>query len=100
MIQTAAAAATASQQIGRKTPRPVATPFPPLNFSQTGNMCPITARTAAAIIQRALPPVQRPAIQTDRQPFPASKSRVRVPASAPALGATLAAPILPLPLER
>ena len=77
-------------------------PFPPLNPSQTGNMCPITAAMAAAIIQRALllPSAQRLAIRTAAYPFAASSSKVRRPAPSPALRATFAAPIFPLPCSR
>src|SRR5580700_4208744 len=81
------AAITASRQIGRNTPRLVATPFPPLNPSQTGNMCPTTAAIAAAVIQRALllPSAQRLAIRTAAYPLAASRSKVRRPAPSPAL---------------
>ena len=35
----------ANQLIANAAPTPVATPTPPLNFHQTGHMCPITAPT-------------------------------------------------------
>ena len=44
-------AATAIGSSARNAPVAVATPFPPWNRSQTGNMCPTTATSAANAIQ-------------------------------------------------
>ena len=42
--------------IARKTPAPVATPFPPLNFRKTGKRCPENAaRPTRAIIKVGSP---------------------------------------------
>ena len=49
---------------GQKNSRPVATPFPPWNSSQMGNIWPMTARMAAIIIHRIFASVQRAASQT------------------------------------
>src|SRR6266540_139959 len=54
-MKTARAAKAAHGAIARKTPRPVATPLPPLNFNHTGKQCPTTARAAAAATTQEVP---------------------------------------------
>src|SRR4051794_12896338 len=50
-IQTTSVESTASGEISRSAPTPAATPFPPLNFRNTGNMWPTMAALAAAPCQ-------------------------------------------------
>ena len=54
----------------------------------------------AAPVHRMSPAVHFAAIQTARYPLPASNSSVNSPAAAPAVRATFAAPIFPLPDSR
>ena len=54
------AASAAQGAATRKTPKPVATPLPPRNPSQTGNMWPSTAKSAAraSALRRSNPGVK------------------------------------------
>jgi len=45
-IKTIRASSVAIGLMARVMPRPVAMPFPPLNFSQTGKICPKNAKKA------------------------------------------------------
>src|SRR6266545_4778970 len=101
-MKTARAAKAAHGAIARKTPRPVATPLPPLNFNHTGKQCPTTARAAAAATTQEVPasPVNHRATNTAAAPFNASSARVTTPATFPALRETLVAPVPPLPVLR
>src|SRR5713101_7366216 len=72
----------------KNIPAAVATPFPPWNPSQIGKQWPISAASAAIIIQVALSCVSRAAIHTATVPLPASKSSVSTPAVGPATRAT------------
>ncbi len=99
-----AAISTALGAIIMKAPRPVATPLPPWNFSQTGNMCPTTADNAArAIASYGLVASTRPeryaASATAAEPFNASRTSVITPSTGD-LRETFVAPMFPLPLWR
>jgi hypothetical protein len=105
----------------RNAPRLVATPLPPRNSSQIGNMCPTTAKRAPVAATgtrfgddagriwrhgiwetgtRSESGVLRiTATSTAPDPFNASSSRVNPPSTGD-LRATLVAPILPLPVRR
>jgi len=107
----------------RNAPRAVATPFPPRNLSQRGNMCPRIANVAATAARTstiggsgvhacsgklgALESIQSMtsgrlisiAAATAANPFKASSSRVAIP-NAGDVRATLVAPMLPLPVAR
>src|SRR5262245_32670902 len=99
-MKTASAANTAHGVIIRKTPNPVATPLPALNFNQTGKQCPTTASVAAVATIHGVPvsPVNHRATDTAAAPFNASSARVTTPAAFPALRETLVAPVAPLPV--
>src|ERR1700693_1861720 len=96
----ASAATAAGAQSARKTPRAVATPFPPLKLSQMGKQCPNNTARPAIIIQVALSWEYRAASQTAAEPFAVSSTKVKMPAAGPATRVTFAAPILPLPEVR
>src|SRR5213596_3342505 len=51
MAKTISPAPRAFGSMARNAPVAVATPLPPWNFSQTGNMCANTAITAASVTQ-------------------------------------------------
>src|SRR5262245_31552010 len=99
-MKTARAAKTAHGSIAKKTPNPVATPFPALNFNHTGKQCPMTASAAAAATIQVVPasPVNHRATRTAAAPFNASSASVKTPAAFPALRETLVAPVPPLPV--
>src|SRR5262245_15458195 len=101
-MKTARAAKAAHGAIARKTPRPVATPLPPLNFNHMGKQCPTTARAAAAATTQEVPdsPVSQRPPNTADAPFIASSASVTTPAAFPALRETLVAPVPPLPVLR
>lgn len=93
----------------RKTPTPVATPLPPRNPNQTGNIWPMTTKTAAAATQRALeseaalektgmPRIDR-ANNTAAVPLQASSNNVKTPAPLPARRETFVAPVPPDPVS-
>src|SRR6266481_3221712 len=100
ITKTATAAATPPQEIIRKTPSAVATPLPPENFSHTGKTWPKIAASPAYIMNRMLPSEKCPASQTAKNPFAASRTSVATPMDKPAVRATLAAPMFPLPIAR
>src|SRR5262249_5086107 len=54
MAKTSSPAPSAFGSMARNAPVAVATPLPPWNFSQTGNMCASTAMTAASVTQNAV----------------------------------------------
>src|SRR5262245_16283168 len=101
-MKTARAANTAHGTIARKTPNPVATPLPALNFNHTGKQCPTTASAAAAATIQEVPAssVNHRATNTAAAPFNASSARVTTPAAFPALRETLVAHVPPLPVSR
>ena len=79
-----------------KTPSVVATPFPPLNFSQTGKIWPKTGVMATeAICQSKLR--RSMAKQTGITPFKISKAPTRAPHFKPKARITFVTPILPEP---
>src|SRR5215471_1403041 len=102
MMNTARAANVAHGATARKTPNPVATPLPALNFNHTGKQCPTTANTAAAAMIQEVPAssVNHRATNTADAPFIASSASVTTPATFPALRETLVAPVPPLPVSR
>jgi hypothetical protein len=79
------------------TPIVVAMPLPPLNFSQTGNMWPSTAPTAAATAGTG---PSRPHTMTATKPFSPSSSRVAAASVLLPVRSTLVAPMLPEPILR
>src|SRR5690349_4928817 len=76
----------------RNIPAAVATPLPPLNFSQTGKQCPSKAANAAIIIQVAASFESFLASKTAPAPLATSSTKVNTPARNPAARATLVAP--------
>src|ERR1043166_1345782 len=86
--QVAAASSPTGQKRARVTPRNVATPLPPRNFSQTGKTCPRNAPSAAATTSVAAaahffpvrstlvaPILPEPILRTS--PAPASQEKIR-----------------------
>ena len=80
------------------TPNPVATPLPPLNFSQTGNMWPTTAATPQTSMPKS--PSTKPPSNTAATPFTASSSNVAAASPRRPVRNTLVAPMLPEPILR
>src|SRR5215472_18788408 len=74
------AARHASGDKTRNIPAAVATPLPPLNFSQTGKQCPSSAASAAIIIHVALSLVSFSASKTAPAPLATSSTKVSAPA--------------------
>src|SRR5215475_1063068 len=101
-MKTARAANAAHGVIAKKTPRPVATPLPALNFNHTGKQCPATASAAAAATIQDVPdsPFNNRATSTAAAPFKTSSASVATPAALPALRETFVAPVPPLPTSR
>src|SRR5437660_8998826 len=95
--QVAAPARAAQGASASETPKPVATPLPPRNLSQTGKQCPRTAPTAQAVGSQAASPRAR---ATGTKPFRASRASVAAAALFPAARATLVAPMFPEPTVR
>lgn len=81
----------------RKTPKPVATPFPPLNLKKIEKIWPTTAhkpvRTAIAMSCEK----NINATWTGMKPLTQSRARVAAPYFNPKILAMFAAPMLPLP---
>src|SRR5208282_5545378 len=104
--KTPMAAKAAIGETTRKTPKPVATPLPPRNLSQTGNMWPRTAQRAAnaSAVRKGTEGIQSEASQapsqTAAQPLRTSRIKVAAPRPLPPARSTLVAPMLPLPKER
>src|SRR5215510_12437196 len=101
-MKTASDASVAHGAMARKTPSPVATPLPALNFNHTGKQCPTTASAAAAATIHEVPasPVSHRATNTAAAPFNTSSASVATPAALPALRETFVAPVPPLPVSR
>src|SRR3989442_2143 len=89
------------QSTAKSTPRAVATPLPPLNRRNTGNMCPRMAAPPAAS-SHSLPAAPRRcwATSTASAPFPMSPISVTIPAALPATLRTLVNPMFRLPASR
>src|ERR1019366_122959 len=106
MKNTEMAESAAHGAATRKTPKPVATPFPPRKWSQMGNMWPRTAHRAARAWaeRKGVPGIRsaprNPPSQTAEQPLSTSSRKVAAPRPLPPERRTLVAPILPLPTER
>ena len=95
--QVTQASAPAGQDSPRRMPSPVATPFPPLKRSQTGNRCPTSTPSAATT---AISGPQCAAIRTAAAPLPPSSRRVSAASGFEPVRSTLVAPILPDPISR
>src|SRR5215469_6493149 len=80
-------------------PKPVATPFPPLNLSHTGATWPAIAAKAAAKRRVRCPGKSADGTMTAAKPFEQSKTKVARPSHG-AVRATFVAPMLPLPVVR
>ena len=90
-------------------PKPVATPFPPLNPSQTGYICPMIVVAATPNQHHETPrlissvptaPIALPAANTGKNPFNASKIKQLTPHAIPNERPRLVAPMFPLPTSR
>ncbi len=95
--QIAAAQIRTAGDKPNSTPAEVATPLPPLKFSQGENTCPATA--AIPVSTEVASPACRnsAANQTANHPFRASKRKTKYPHFFPRTRPTLVAPMLPLP---
>ena len=89
-------ASTVFGTITAKAPNPVATPFPPRNFSQMGNMWPTMAMKRGQTQQDGLAWEEDAGEGHCRQSFGASSSSVSIP-KAGEVRETFVAPMLPLP---
>ena len=76
-------------------PKAVATPFPPLNFSNNGQTCP--RNTASAQNDTCIGSRNLPAMNTAKNPLPMSITRVITAAFAPRTLRAFVVPALPLP---
>ena len=92
--QISALAKPTGQESTKITPKVVATPLPPLNLSQIGNMCPRT--TANAAIAEQSGPYSEPA-KVAIKPLPRSSPKVAAAKPLFPARSTLVAPILPDP---
>ena len=81
--------------MARRIPSPVAMPFPPLNLSQTGNMCPRIAVNAT--IKTSSEDKNAKANLTEINPLAISPIRTKIAGFRPSVLAVLVKPILPLP---
>lgn len=79
------------------TPKPVATPLPPLPFKKMEKLWPQIAQIPTIIGNRAKEGKYLLAKRTGIAPFPISKSKVRAAGKGPTTRRTLVAPILWLP---
>src|ERR1700737_3663960 len=103
--QVSAPASAAAHESPSETPRPVATPLPPRNPSQTGKQWPSTAATAQAAaraswLANGAGSASVRDQSTGARPFTASRISVAAAAPLPAARATLVAPMLPEPTAR
>ena len=87
------------QEIASSTPTVVATPLPPLNFSHTGKLCPMTAQNPAASMALGSGMTNQ-VMPTAIAPLPESSSKVKNAASLLPVRSTLVAPMLPEPIWR
>src|SRR3989304_3235841 len=93
--------ATRNATFGRRakrTPRKVATPFPPRNLRKTGYKWPRNAASATPATWASDAPKIRPRA-TGAHPFSMSRARARAAAPLPAARRTFVAPIFPLPIS-
>ena len=95
-IQIRAAITPTGNERTNITPYVVATPFPPLNLSHKGNMCPSTTANAAATAQSG--PQNDEAIKVAAEPFPMSKTKVAPARPLFPVRSMLVAPMLPEPI--
>src|SRR3970282_1148478 len=81
----------------KRTPRKVATPFPPRNLRKTGYKWPRNAASATPATRASDAPTIRPRA-TGAHPFSMSRARVRAAAPLPTARRTFVAPMFPLPI--
>ena len=79
-------------------PTPGATPFPPLNFKNIGQQCPIIIDEAVNAIRRLLSSVCRKN-NTKTKPLQKSNKKTIMPIFNPSTRVTFVAPVDPLPIS-